>query len=109
MAIPHAAPGMPVDLRQGADSSTGAKTTALVKNDRFEAIRLMVPRGHEVCHSHQIESMITVQCLEGRVAFTADGDTRELSEGHWLFLPGGVPHTIAGLENAVVLLTVLFD
>lgn len=108
MAIPHAFPGMPVDLGPHGETPSEARTTALVKNDTFEAIRLVIPQGHEVCHNHQVEGMITVHCLEGRVAFTADSDTHELSAGHWLFLPSGVPHTIVGLENALVLLTVMF-
>jgi quercetin dioxygenase-like cupin family protein len=108
MAIPHATPGMPVDLRSQGESLSQARTNALVKNDSFEAIRLVIPRGHEVCHNHQVEGMLTLHCLEGRIAFTADGDTRELAAGHWLFLTGGVPHTIRGLEDALALLTVIF-
>ena len=38
MAIPHAYPGMPVDLRPAQESLSEARTTALVKNDTFEAI-----------------------------------------------------------------------
>jgi quercetin dioxygenase-like cupin family protein len=108
MAIPHASSGMPVDLRPEGGASSDARTTALVKNDTFEAIRLVAPKGHELCHDHRVEGMITVHCLEGRVAFTADGDTRELPAGHWLFLTGGVPHTIAALEDSLLLLTVIF-
>jgi len=108
MAIPHAHPGMPVDLRPAEESLSEARTTALVKNNAFEAIRMVIPKGHEVCHDHQVEGTITVHCLEGRVAFTAEGDTHELHAGHWLFLTGGVPHTITGKENSLVLLTVMF-
>ncbi len=108
MAIPHASPGMPVDLPIREESQSEARTTALVKNDTFEAIRLVARKGHEVCHNHRVEGMITVHCLEGRIAFTADGDTRELAAGHWLYLTGGVPHTITALEDALVLLTVMF-
>ena len=108
MAIPHAYPGMPVNLKPQGEVLSEAKTAALVKNDTFEAIRLVIPKGREVCADHQVEGMITVHCLEGRVAFTADKDTYELPAGHWLFLTGGVPHTITGLEDALVLLTVMF-
>ena len=38
-------------------------------NDTFEAIRLVAPKGHEICHNHQVEGMITVHCLEGRIAW----------------------------------------
>jgi quercetin dioxygenase-like cupin family protein len=108
MAIPHAYPGMPVDLRAGEETPSETRTTALVKNDTFEAIRLVARKGHEICHNHQVEGMITLHCLEGRIAFTAAGDTRELATGHWLFQTRGVPHTITALEDALVLLTVMF-
>jgi quercetin dioxygenase-like cupin family protein len=108
MAIPHAAPGMPVDLRPKGEPLSEARTTALVKNDTFEAIRMVIPRGHEVCHNHRVEGPITILCLEGEIAFTAEDDTRSLCAGQWLFLPGGVPHTITGREDSVMLLTVMF-
>jgi quercetin dioxygenase-like cupin family protein len=99
---------MPVDLRPQGETLTEARTVALVKNNTFEAIRLVIPGGHEVCHDHQVEGTLTVLCLEGRIAFTTEGATRELPAGHWLFLTGGVPHTVRGLDESVVLLTVLF-
>jgi quercetin dioxygenase-like cupin family protein len=108
MAIPHASPGLPVDLCPSGEVLSEAKTNALVKNEAFEAIRLAVPKGHEVCHNHQVEGPITVHCLEGSIAFTAEGETHAVRAGQWLFLPGGVPHTITGLEDSLVLLTVMF-
>lgn len=108
MAIPHAAPGVPVDLRQQGEGFSNPQTVALVKNEAFEAIRMVIPAGHEVCHHHSVEGPITVQCVEGHVSFTADGDKRSLRAGGWLFLPGGVPHAISGVEDSVILLTILF-
>jgi quercetin dioxygenase-like cupin family protein len=108
MAIPHAAPGIPVDLQTQTEVLSDAKTNALVKTDAFEAIRLVIPEGHEVCRNHRVEGPITVHCLRGQIALTADGQTRAVPEGHWLFLPGGVPHTIVGVENSLILLTILF-
>lgn len=108
MAIPHAKPGVPVDLRPHTDELSEHKAQALVKTDGFEAMRLAIPRGHEVCKNHQLDGPLTVHCLQGRVEFTAEGETRELAEGSWLFLPGGVPHTIIGAEDSLLLLTILF-
>lgn len=109
MAIPHAAPAVPLDLQPQGEVLSEATTNALVKSDAFEAIRLVIPEGHEVCHDHRVDGPITLLCLKGQIAFTSDGQTRALPEGHWLFLPGGVPHTIAGVENSLVLLTILFS
>ncbi len=108
MSIPHAAPGIPVDLRPQKGPLAEAKSNALVKTPEFEAIRSVVPKGHEVCNNHQVEGPITVHCLAGQIAFTAGSDTHILREGHWLFLPGGVPHTISGVEDSLILLTVMF-
>ena len=52
--------------------------------------------------------MITVQCLEGRIAFIVSGRIQELLSGQWLYLTGGIPHKITGLEDSLVLLTVIF-
>lgn len=108
MAIPHAAPGVPVDLRRQGEPLSEAQTRALVKSNAFEAIRVVIPQGHEVCRDHQLDGPITVQCLQGEIAFTADHDKHSVREGQWLFLPGGVPHTIAGVKDSVVLLTMIF-
>jgi quercetin dioxygenase-like cupin family protein len=98
----------PVDLRRPEEPLSQAQTNALVKTEAFEAIRLVIPKDHEVCHNHKVDGPITVQCLEGQIAFTADGDTRSVRAGQWLFLPGGVPHTIKGVEGSLMLLTVMF-
>ena len=107
MAIPHAYPGMPVDLRPAGESLFEAKSAALVKNDAFEAIRLVIPKGHNM-PSHHVEGMITIYCLDGRIAFTTGGKTHDLKAGHWLFIEGNEPHSLVGIEDASVLLTIIF-
>lgn len=107
MAIPHAFPGMPVDLRLEGGAISEMETTALVKENAFQAIRLVVPKGHEVPR-HQVEGPITVYCLEGRIAFTASGKTHDLKAGHWLYLLGNEPHSLVGIEDSAVLVTILF-
>ncbi len=108
MAIPHAFPGEPVDLLPAGESLTEQRTTALVKNDRFEVIRLVLPKGREVCHEHQVAGPITVQCLAGRAEIEVEGSRHDLSAGRWLYLESGEPHTLRGLEDSLVLLTILF-
>ncbi|MDZ4857814.1 MAG: cupin domain-containing protein [Candidatus Hydrogenedentes bacterium] len=58
-------------------------------------------------HTHQVPGEIIVQCLEGRISFTAGETTQELNAGEMLYLTGNVPHSIKGIENASVLLTML--
>jgi len=107
MAILHADPGMPVDLRPLGEAMAKTETTALVKNDAFEAIRLVLREGKEVCHDHEVGGMITVYCIEGRVALKAGGAAHELPAGHWTYLMRQAPHALRALEDSSVLLTVM--
>jgi quercetin dioxygenase-like cupin family protein len=107
MAIPHAYSGMPVDLRPLGEALATTETTALVKNNDFEAIRLVLRKGKEVCHEHEVGGTITIHCIDGRIALTADGTTHELPAGHWTYLMRQTPHTLRALEDASVLLTVM--
>ena len=106
MSIPHAGPGEVVDVRPlgVALATTGTKT--LVKADALDIFRLVVPAGKEI-PTHRAKGELVVQCLEGRVAFTACGSTHDLEAGHLLFLPAGEPHSLRGEADASLLLTVL--
>lgn len=107
MAIPHAYPGMPVDLRPVEESLSEAGSVALVKEEGFEVIRMVIPRGKAIPR-HQVEGAITVHCLDGRIAFTTRDQTHDMKAGHWLFLLGNEPHSLVGIEDASVLLTIMF-
>jgi quercetin dioxygenase-like cupin family protein len=106
MAISHAKPGEPVSVRPLGRALAGTKTTTLIKTPTLEVIRLVVPTGKEL-PTHQVAGEITVQCLEGRVAFTAGGTTRELAAGELLYLGGGAAQALRGIEDASVLVTIL--
>ncbi len=106
MAIPHAKPGEVVDVRPLGSALASSQTTTLVRADQVEVIRLVVPAGKAI-DEHKAKGEITVQCLEGRVAFTAFGKTQNLEAGKLLYLPTGAPHSVKGIENASLLLTIL--
>lgn len=105
MAVPHAKPSEIISLPLG-EALAGSRTTTLVKTERLELIRLVVPAGKEI-PTHQAKGPITVQCLEGRVAFTAGGKTQELHAGQMLYLLVGEPHALKGVEDASLLVTLL--
>jgi quercetin dioxygenase-like cupin family protein len=106
MAIPHAKSGEVIDLRPVGEAGAPAPTRTLVKTDRLEVIRLVVPADKELPR-HQVAGEITVQCLEGRVTFMAGTTARELQAGQMLYLAGNEPHSLRGNEDASVLLTIL--
>ncbi|MFC7498550.1 cupin [Enterovirga sp. GCM10030262] len=105
MALPHAKPGEVVNLRPLGEELGNTKTSALVKSDRFEAVRLIVPAGTTI-PSHEVPGYLTLHCLEGRVVLNP---SVELCAGDWLFLDRGAPHSIQGLEDSSLLLTIFFD
>lgn len=105
MAISHIQPGEAIQLSLGTALS-GSKTTTLVKTTDLELIRLIIPAG-KVIPLHKAPGEITVQCLEGRVEFTAEGRTQELTAGQLLYLTAGEPHALKGLEDTSLLVTLL--
>ena len=105
MAIPHAKPGEVVDVRPLGSALASTQTKTLVRAEQVEVIRLVVPAGKE--EEHKAKGEIIVHCLEGRVAFTASGKTQTLAAGHLLSLPTGEPHSVKGIEDASLLLTIL--
>jgi quercetin dioxygenase-like cupin family protein len=108
MALKHAEPGEVVDLRPLGDGLAAAKTRAIVRTGSFEAVRLVVPAGGEI-PSHKVGGRITLHCIEGHAQLGLAGGVVDLRAGDWLYLEGGEPHSLKGIEDASLLLTILFD
>jgi nucleotide-binding universal stress UspA family protein/quercetin dioxygenase-like cupin family protein len=98
--------GDPIDVRPLTASLGSARTRTLIRTPALEIVRLIVRAGQEISQ-HQATGEIIVQCLEGRVAFAALGKTQVLEAGKLLVLPAGEPHSLAGIEDASLLLTIL--
>jgi quercetin dioxygenase-like cupin family protein len=105
VAIQHAAPGEIVDVRPLADQIASSVTRTLIKSEGLEVIRLVVPAGKEIA-PHKVAGPITVQCLEGRIEFEVAGKRQAMSAGDLLYLTGGEMHSLRGLEDSSVLVTI---
>jgi quercetin dioxygenase-like cupin family protein len=107
MAQPHAKPGQVVDLKPLGQRLSTSKTTALVKERHFETVRLIVREGAEI-PPHAVDGNIMLHCLEGQVVLgLASGDV-VLTEGEWVYLDRGEKHSLKGVVNSSLLLTILF-
>lgn len=106
MAISHARPGEVVDVRPLGATLATSETKALVKTKTLEVIRMVILAGKEI-PTHKAKGEIIVQCLEGKIAFTACGNTRNLEAGQLLYLPTGEVHSLHGIEDGSLLLTIL--
>jgi quercetin dioxygenase-like cupin family protein len=106
MAIPHAKSGDVVSIGSLGPALAQTATHVLVKSPTLEVIRLVVPAGEDI-PDHKAPGDITVQCLEGAVDFTAEGRTQQLAPGQLLYLAAGAPHSLRGIQDASVLVTIL--
>lgn len=107
MALKHVEPGEVVQLQPMGVAVARPGTSALVKTDRFEAVRLVVRAGKTI-PCHQVEGFITLFCIEGH-AFIGVGRDIELRPGDWIYLERGTPHSVRAARDSALLLTILFD
>lgn len=108
MAIHHAQPGEVVDVRPLGAALAEAKTSTLLKTDNVEVVRVVMPAGKEISE-HEAPGEIVVQCLEGKIVFTAQGKATELESGRLMYLAAEEPHSVRCLEDASFLLTILLN
>lgn len=106
VSIPPANPGEILDVRPLGSALGTTPTKTLVKAKSFDVIRMIVPAGKEI-PTHKARGDLVVHCLEGKVAFTACGQTNELEAGQLLYLLAGEPHSLRGIEDGSLLLTIV--
>lgn len=104
MAIPHAESGQAVDVRPLGAALQHTQTTTLIKTERLQVVRLVVPADKTI-DTHTAPDEITLQCLEGEIEVTAHGKSSRLGAGQLLFLQQGEPHSVRGVQDASLLLT----
>jgi quercetin dioxygenase-like cupin family protein len=105
MAIPHARSGQPIDVQPLGTRLSSEKTVALFKADGLEVMRLVLLAGKSV-PPHKVPGEITIQCIEGRIDVTVEGQSHVLPAGQLLFLAGDVLHGVVGLEDSSALVTI---
>jgi quercetin dioxygenase-like cupin family protein len=99
------APDRVIHLPLGQDLR-GTKSSTLLKSAGLELVRLVIPAGKEI-PPHRAPGEITVQCVEGQIAFQHDGKTLELNPGDMLCLCPKETHSLKGLKDSTVLVTLL--
>lgn len=105
MAIPHAQPGDVIDVRPLGPKLAGARSHALFKSADLEVMRLILQRGEQM-PPHAVPGEITLQCIEGRIAFTCEAGERELAAGELVHCAGDEFHGLHAIEDSSLLLTI---
>jgi len=108
MAIRHIQPGEVVAVRPLGSALNDTKPLTLFKTEHVEVVRMVMPAGKGITE-HKAPGEIIVQCIEGRIAFTALGKTDELEAGELLYLAAKEPHSVKCIEDASFLLTILLN
>lgn len=106
MALQHARPGEIVDLRPLGNKLKGAKTAAVIKSEHFEAVRLVVLAETKIA-PHNVPGNIMLHCLERCVSLGLADSSIVLSAGEWVYLGRGEMHSLKGIEDSSLLLTIL--
>ncbi|HZW11757.1 MAG TPA: cupin domain-containing protein [Noviherbaspirillum sp.] len=106
MALYHPISGELVDIRPLGDKLVDTPSTALVRTDDFEVMRMILPAGKSV-PQHHVPGEMTIQCLEGTVELQAHDKTVAMRAGDLVFLAGDIPHALYALENSAILVTMV--
>lgn len=95
--------GKAIHLPLGSALPT-APSAPLLEAAGLELIRLVVPAGKEI-PPHRTPGELTVQCLEGHVAFTHAGTSTELHAGDLLYVCANELHSVKALADSSLLVT----
>lgn len=105
MAIPHSAPGEVVDVKPLGAALSTTRSHALFKSADLEVIRLVLLTG-QAMPEHAVAGEITLQCIEGRIAFTCNAGEVVLGAGQLVHVAGEEVHGLRALADASLLLTI---
>jgi len=106
MALPHPVSGELVDLRPLGDKLADTPSTALVRTDGFEVMRMILASGKSV-PQHHVPGELTIQCLEGTVELQAHDQTSTMRAGDLVYLACNVPHALYALEPSAILVSMV--
>jgi quercetin dioxygenase-like cupin family protein len=77
---------------------------AILKADQLEVVHIVLGAGKQL-REHSTPGEITVQCIEGRIAFATQEDGHVLETGDLIHLRREEPHALEAIVDSSALLT----
>ena len=105
MALEHARPLEPIDVRPLGATLAATQTHSLIKSRDLQLMRLVL-RACESLPPHHVGGEVTLQCLEGHVQISIPGRRIELKTGEVVLLPAGEEHDVQAQADSSVLVTI---
>lgn len=106
MALVHAVPGAPIDVRPLGERLPATASHALLKTASIELMRIVLPAGRSL-PPHRVPGEITILCIEGRTWLRSETGDRMVVAGDLVLLPGGDLHALEALDDSSFVVTVL--
>jgi quercetin dioxygenase-like cupin family protein len=106
MPVERARSGEPLSLDPSASPAGLTGSVALVRDDRLEAMRWMLPAGRAV-PEHAGYGPATIQCLIGVIELRVGRCTHRLGAGSLVYLAAGERHSLTALSDSVLLITMV--
>ena len=106
MALHHARPGELVDLGKWPDALDDEQSHTLISNDIVQLSRVILKKGKQL-PEHTVPAPVIIQCVSGLLELRTTRATQSIGPGQLVYLLADDPHSIEGLEDSLVLLTIL--
>ena len=87
------------------ESKARHRAEILVKSETLRVVVVTAITGG-LLHEHHAPGPITVQVLSGSIDFTVEGESNIMSEADLISLAPGVRHSVRGIVDGAVLLTI---
>lgn len=82
----------------------GLMIKSLLETNSTKEIRIVMPKD-EILKEHKAPGEIVVQVLQGKIWFEVQGEKNEYKSGDMLWLEALIPHSLGGLEDSVIRLS----
>lgn len=106
MALEHASSGDVIGVRPFGIRLREHLSSALLRTERFELMRLALPEGKRV-REHEATGPLTLQCIEGVVDVVVQGEAKPLCAGELIYIESGTPYALLARQDASLLMSLV--